>query len=155
VALLVAARHVVSITHAGLAYMLFSTGMTAGRLGGDAIGLRFGHRILLQWGGAAAAAGLVLGLVSLNAPLTMFGFSLMGLGAPNIVPVLFSQAGRQRVMPPGMAIAVITTVSYGAILAGPGLVGLLASWLGLAEAFWLFVALMLAVAACSRFAVAP
>jgi MFS family permease len=152
-ALLVATRHVVSVTHAGLAYMLFSMGMTAGRLGGDAIGLRFGRKILLQWGGAAAAAGLVLALVSLNATLTLFGFCLMGLGASNIVPILFSQAGHQRVMPPGMAIAVITTVSYGAILAGPGLVGLLASWIGLAEAFWLFVALMLAVAVGSRFAI--
>jgi MFS family permease len=152
-ALLVGSRHVVAITHAGLAYMLFSMGMTVGRLTGDEIGLRFGRKNVLQWGGASAAAGLALALLSSNAELVLFGFCLAGLGASNIVPFLFSQAGHQRVMPSGMAIAVITSVSYGATLAGPGLVGLLASSIGLANAFWLFVVLMLAVAVGSRYAI--
>ena len=151
-ALLVTGRHLVAVTHGGMAFMLFSIGMTGGRLAGDEVGLRLGRENVLQGGGALAALGLTLVLASPSAPLALAGFLLVGLGMSNSVPILFSQAGRQRVMPSGMAIAAITTVSYGVTLAGPGAVGLLASAIGLVSAFWVFVGLMLLAVAGSRFA---
>jgi hypothetical protein len=42
----------------------------------------------------------------------MAGLVLIGLGAANIVPVLFRRAGSQTVMPPGLAVAAITTMGY-------------------------------------------
>ncbi|MDN3714112.1 hypothetical protein QWZ10_24220 [Paracoccus cavernae] len=65
--------------------------------------------------------------MTLGAPLTglaLAGFVLIGLGASNIVPVLFSAAGRQSVMPPALAIAAVTTVGYAGILLGPALLDL-------------------------------
>jgi hypothetical protein len=55
------------------------------------------------------------------------------------VPVLFRQAGLQTVMPPGVAIAAVTTVGYAGILVGPAMIGLAAQALGLLAAFWLLV----------------
>ena len=70
------------------------------------------------------------------------GFLLVGLGASNLVPVLFRRAGSQRVMPAGLAIAAITTAGYAGILVGPAGIGFLAEAVGLSGAFWILAAAM-------------
>lgn len=84
----------------------------------------------------------------------MGGFLLIGLGASNIVPVLFRAAGAQRVMPAGLAIAAITTVGYAGILVGPAAIGFVAQAAGLPAAFWLLAALVGAVVLSARAAAA-
>ena len=51
------------------------------------------------------------------------GFVLVGLGAANIVPVMFGAAGRLPGTSPGIAIATVTTLGYLGLLCGPALVG--------------------------------
>jgi hypothetical protein len=63
------------------------------------------------------------------------GFALIGAGASNIVPVLFSAAGGQKDMPAGLAISAITTIGYAGILAGPALIGFIAHATSLQMAF--------------------
>ena len=72
----------------------------------------------------------------------MAGFLLIGLGASNLVPVLFRRAGTQTVMPPALAIAAITMIGYAGILAGPAVIGFVANAVGLPSAFWLLVVLL-------------
>ncbi|MGA1209536.1 MAG: hypothetical protein ACO3U4_07810 [Gemmobacter sp.] len=79
---------------------------------------------------------------------------LVGFGASNIVPVLFSLAGRQQVMPAGLAVAAVVTVGYAGILIGPALIGFLAEATGLAAAFAL-IALLLAAVPAAAGIVAP
>jgi hypothetical protein len=86
--------------------------------------------------------GFVVLLTIPVAPVAMGGFVLIGLGASNIVPVLFSAAGKQQAMPAGMAIAAITTTGYAGILAGPAVMGFVAHLTSLATAFWMLAALL-------------
>jgi hypothetical protein len=141
-ALLITSKNIVPASQGGVGYMLFSAAMTVGRLSGDAIVARLGPRRMLIAGGLVAVFGFVVLLALPWRPIAMAGFLLIGLGASNLVPVLFSAAGRQRTMPPALAIAAITTTGYAGILAGPAAVGFVAQAVGLTTSFWLLAALM-------------
>jgi predicted MFS family arabinose efflux permease len=141
-ALLITQKGLAPAAQGGLGYMLFSIAMTVGRLSGDAVVARLGGRKVLLAGGLLAVAGFVVLLVAPVGPAAMAGFLLIGLGASNIVPVLFSAAGKQKTMPPAMAVAAITTTGYAGILAGPAVVGFVAHAIGLTTSFWLLAGLM-------------
>ncbi|NLS15572.1 MFS transporter [Rhizobium sp. P40RR-XXII] len=144
-ALLLTTQGQVDTSHGGLGYMLFAIAMTAGRLSGDAITARVGDRTVMLWGGIVAVAGFVILLLSPIAILAMSGFLLIGLGAANIVPVLFRKGGAQKAMPAGLAVAAITMTGYAGVLVGPAGVGFVADHIGLPGAFW-GLALLLCVA---------
>ncbi len=50
----------------------------------------------------------------------------MGLGLANIVPVLFTAAGKTPGVAPGMGIAAVASVGYFGFLLGPPLIGFVA-----------------------------
>ena len=141
-ALLIVDAGLAKAAQGGLGYMLFSIAMTIGRLSGNRIVARFGNRSVLVWGGLLTVAGFVLLLTAPFVQVAMAGFLLIGFGASNIVPVLFSLAGRQTVMPAVLAVAALTTTGYAGILAGPAAVGFVSRNLGLPAAFWLLAALV-------------
>ena len=116
----------VAVGHAGLGFLVFSVAMTVTRLFGDAAVARLGppHAILL--GALIGAGGFVLLLSGLPLPWTLGGCLLIGVGCANIVPVLFSMAGRQTDLPSSLAIPAVTTFGYAGVLAGPALIGLVA-----------------------------
>ncbi|MET4176442.1 putative MFS family arabinose efflux permease [Bradyrhizobium sp. LA6.1] len=149
-ALLVIGAGLVSEVQGGIGYIVFSIAMTAGRLGGDAVVARIGDRATLFWGSIIAIAGFVVLLRAHVAAVAIGGFLLIGLGASNLVPVLFRRAARQTVMPTGLAVAAITTAGYAGILIGPAGVGFVARLGGLPTAFWLLAALMCLVALSAR-----
>jgi len=153
-ALLTTGLGLVGATQGGLGYILFAIAMTVGRLFGDGIAARIGDRAVLVWGGAVSVAGFVLLLAAPVAAVAMSGFLLIGLGASNIVPVFVRQAGLQRRMPAGLAVAAITTVGYTGILVGPAGIGFVAGAIGLPAAFWLLAALMMLVPLTARAATA-
>lgn len=153
-ALLITGKGLVTAAHGGLGYLLFSIAMTAGRLGGDAITARFGDRSTVFWGGLIATAGFAI-LLTVPVPvLAMTGFLLIGLGASNIVPVLFRRAGSQKAMPPALAVAAITITGYAGNLVGPAGVGFVAKGVGLSWAFWILSGLLCLVPCCARIATA-
>jgi len=127
---------------AGLGYAFFSVAMTAGRFGGDAITARIGDRPTMLWGGVLALLGFAVLLCSGRLALALGGFVLIGLGASNIVPVLFRRAGNVPGTSPAMAVAAITTLGYAGQLLGPAAVGFVSQATSLPGAFWLLAALM-------------
>ncbi len=141
-ALLITAKQLAPAAQGGIGFTLFAIAMTVGRFSGDAIVGRFGGRLVLLGSGALAVGGFVVLLTAPFAPIAMAGFLLIGLGASNIVPILFSAAGRQRTMSPALAVAAITTTGYAGILVGPAIVGFVAHAIGLAGSFWLLAGLM-------------
>lgn len=141
-ALLVTSQGHLQTAQGGLAYLLFALAMTTGRLVGDFVTTRLGDRNMLLWGGLLAVSGFAAALLSPASIPALFGFALIGLGASNIVPVLFRKGGSQTVMPPGMAIAAISTIAYAGKLLAPASIGLIAQHFGLAAAFWLLAALL-------------
>ena len=102
------------------------------------------------WGGLLAVAGFVTLLTAPVAALAMTGFLLIGLGASNIVPVLFRRAGSQQVMPSALAVAAISITGYAGNLVGPAGMGFVARDTGLPSAFWILAALLCIVPCCAR-----
>ena len=135
---------------AGLGYAAFSLTMTVGRLTGDALVRRTGRRRIVVLGALLAAGGLGLTIAVPLWPVTLLGYALVGAGCANIVPVLFTAAGRQDAVPAALAIPAVTTLGYAGVLAGPAAIGLLAHATSLTLAFLVVAALLLAVAAGAR-----
>lgn len=149
-ALLVIGKSLVSEAQGGIGYIVFSIAMTAGRLGGDAVVARIGDRITLVGGSLLAVAGLAVLLLAPSAAVAIAGFLLIGLGASNLVPVLFRGAAMQTAMPTGLAVASITTAGYAGVLVGPAGIGFIAHAVGLPAAFWMLAALMCLVTLSAR-----
>nr|WP_314420726.1 MFS transporter [uncultured Erwinia sp.] len=135
---------------AGMGYAVFSVAMTIGRLCGDWVVLKAGRKATLLFGSLCAAAGFVLAITINDSTMTLVGFLLIGFGASNTVPILFSAAGNQKTMPINLAISAMTTIGYAGILAGPALIGFIAQLSSLSVAFSVVAALLLVVAACAR-----
>ncbi len=136
--------------HGGLGFAAFAATMTVGRLAGDAIVHRLGGARVIFCGGLCAAVGLAMATLVPAWPAALLGYALVGAGCSNIVPVLFSAAGRQKAMPAHVAIPAVTTLGYAGILAGPALIGLLAHATSLPLAFLAVAVLLLGVAGSAR-----
>lgn len=127
---------------AGIGYAIFSVAMTIGRFSGDAVISRFGDRAVVFWGGLTVLGGFAILLTVGRIEWALTGFVLIGLGASNVVPVLFRQAGAQRAMPTALAVSAVTTVGYAGYLMGPAVMGFVAKLAGLPAAFWMLAGLM-------------
>ncbi|WP_230411500.1 MFS transporter [Collimonas humicola] len=149
-ALFLTATRGLAASQGGLGYAAFAIAMTCGRLTGDRIVRRFGGKRVLLLGGLCAAGGFFVAVAAPNAAVALAGFVLIGLGASNIVPILFSAAGNQGAMPASLAIAAITTIGYAGILAGPALIGFVAHASSLNSAFAGLGCALLLVAASAR-----
>ncbi|SDG17303.1 MULTISPECIES: MFS transporter [unclassified Duganella] len=137
-------------SRAGLGYAAFAIAMTLGRLTGDRVVGKLGGKRVLLLGGLCGAAGFFLSVLAPSVPLALLGFVLIGLGASNVVPILFTAAGNQRAMPASLAIAAVTTLGYTGILAGPAMIGFVAHASSLSLAFGGLGCFMLLIATSAR-----
>jgi MFS family permease len=149
-ALLLNEHHGVPATTAGLGYAAFSVAMAAGRLTGDRLVGRLGPVRTVAIGAGVAGAGLLLATLT-TAPLAgLLGCVLTGLGASNLIPVIFGSAGRLPGTSPAVALATLTTLGYAGLLVGPALIGLLAHASSLPIALTMVAVLLLLVMAGAR-----
>lgn len=135
----------------GIGYVLFSIAMATGRLSGDSIIRKYGDAAVLRFGGLVTFSGFIVLLSSQIGPAALSGFVMIGLGASNIVPILFRRAGTQTRLPVAFAVVAITTVGYAGVLAGPAVIGLLSQLVGLPSTFGLLGLMILAVPASASF----
>jgi predicted MFS family arabinose efflux permease len=149
-ALLLTSSTGISPTWGGFGYAVFAIAMTVGRLTGDRVVQRWGSRRVLFWGGLCAAAGFFIAVSTQLPFLVLFGFLLIGAGASNIVPILFTAAGSQKEMPSGLAVSAVSSIGYAGILAGPTMIGFIAHSASLNVAFAALGVAMLVVAGCNR-----
>ena len=123
----------------------FAVAMAAGRAFGDTIVARFGARATVIGGAYVAAASLATAL-AIDTPLAAFvGFAGVGLGLANVIPVLFSAAGRLQGVPSGVGIASVSTIAYAGFLLGPPAIGFTSDGVGLRLALGLVVACIVAI----------
>lgn len=138
------------VSLAGLGYAVFAVTMTMGRFAGDWIRAKLGEVRVLVWGGLLSAGGFLITAVVPSSFAGLLGFFLVGAGASNIVPVLFTATGRTTSMPSGLAVASVTTFGYLGILVGPAAIGFVAQQTSLPIAFGLLAAAMLVIGANFR-----
>jgi len=79
----------------------------------------WGAKIVLFFGITLTGVGLAFAVVVQPFILVLSGIGLAGLAVGNVVPILLTAAGRQRVMPAANAIAATSTLGYLGILMGP------------------------------------
>jgi len=139
-------------TLGGLGFAAFAIAMTVGRLTGDKIVARFGALKVVIFGSVIAAVGFLILINSYALPLVLSGYLLIGIGCANIVPVMFSQIGKQKSMPQMVAVPAVTSVGYLGILAGPAIIGYIAWHSSIAHGF-IFVTALVVVAALLSFSI--
>ncbi|BDB27237.1 MFS transporter [Cupriavidus sp. P-10] len=118
----------------GFGYAAFAVGMAGGRLGGDWVRNRVAHQAVIAASSAVGVAGLGVILWNSSADGVVVGFFVTGLGLSNVIPILFSSAGRLSIgagLAPSQGLAVTTRVAYVGLLVGPLFIGPLANIVGL------------------------
>lgn len=136
---------------AGLGFAAFSAAMVVGRLSGDYIASRVDPLKAVRYGALLAAVGYLVSVVLPWTAAAMIGYALIGLGMSNVVPLLFSAAGRLPYPPPSVSIPAITTMGYAGILVGPALIGFAAEKTSLPVSLGAVGILLVAVAFSVRF----
>jgi hypothetical protein len=131
---------------AAVGYSAFAFSMAACRIIGDVSVRRLGSGTVVALGGFVAASGLALVLGFPSAFTACVGFALVGLGLANIVPVIFSAAGRSTATP-AVGVSMAATAGYAGFLVGPPLIGFGAGLLGLRLALCVLVVAALIVCA--------
>lgn len=118
-----------------LGYTSFMIMMATGRFLADYMISRIGRQKLLQICGVMISAGLFTSvLFPYLIPCTL-AFMLVGLGVSSIVPTVYSTAGKHRKVPPGIALATVSSVSFLGFLMGPPLIGYISEIAGLRYSF--------------------
>ncbi len=145
-AIFLVANHGYEQASAGIGYASFAVMMTIGRLLGDRVVARLGGTRVVLIGGLLAATGYAIAVWASQPILALVGFALVGAGLSNIVPVFFTAAGRQTIMPTSLAVAAVTTLGYAGILLGPAMIGFIAQALNLNVGLLLLAIFMLFVA---------
>ena len=112
--------------YGGVGYAAFSVTMAAGRLTGDRVVKRFEAVPVLRVSALVAALGWAVAVL-VPGPAAVAGFALVGLGAANIVPLLFGAVARVRAVPTSVSIPIITALGYAGMLCGPAMVGFAAA----------------------------
>lgn len=133
---------------ASAAYAAFSGGMAAARFGGDAIRARFGAPQLIMASASLACAGMIAALVLPNPVVALAGFTMMGIGLANMMPVLFAAAARVKGIHAAEGLAHVAGLAYFGMLLGPVIIG------GVAQATNLTIGLSVVALCAALIAVA-
>ena len=122
----------------------FALAMTIGRIFGDGARVKFGDRSLMVACGLIATLGLSVAIISSQPVIVIAGLFIVGIGLSAIVPIAYSIAGHTKDLPPGVGLAMVTTVGYSGFLFGPPIIGFIAQWENLRVALG-FVAILFLV----------
>ena len=126
----------------GFAFAGFSGAMAVTRFLGDKIRDRFGAVTIFRFSCLLAATGMFIAGISTWPAMAISAFVLAGIGAANLVPILFSAAGRQPGEGTGVNMSVVTTIGHMGVLLAPSVIGFVAARVGLAP-IYIAIALML------------
>lgn len=118
-----------------LGYTSFMIMMASGRFVADKLIARFGRKHLLQVSGVLISAGLFTSVLFPTLVASTIGFMMVGLGVSSIVPTVYSTAGKNGKIAPGIAIATVSSVSFLGFLMGPPLIGYISEAAGLRYSF--------------------
>lgn len=106
-----------------LGFAAYMVTMASGRFFADKAIERWGRQRIIQAGGLLISLGLFLAVVFPSLPLTILGFMIIGLGTSSIVPTIYSIAGQKTKIPTGIALTIVSSISFLGFLMGPPLIG--------------------------------
>ena len=102
------------------AYMIT---MASARFLADHFTEKLGRKKVIQISGALIFIGLGLAVIYPNLLLTTIAFMIVGLGTASIVPTVYSVAGHKTKISTGVALTIVSSVSFLGFLLGPPVIG--------------------------------
>lgn len=118
-----------------LGYTTFMISMASGRFLSDFLVARYGARKVLMVSGLVISAGLYSAVLwPYLIPCTV-AFMMVGFGVSNVVPIIFNVAGNNKNVPTGIALTIVTSISFLGFLMGPPLIGYIAELTSLKHSF--------------------
>ncbi len=136
---------------AALGYTVFSVAMVGTRLSGQWIVAALGPVGATRLSGISAGIGALIVMFAPGLTVALVGFVFFGLGYAMVIPLAFSRAANDPDVAPGQAIASVATLSYGAILIGPPLIGFVAEVVGLNGSLALLTVLAVVTASLASY----
>ncbi|MEU9339849.1 MFS transporter [Streptomyces sp. NPDC048278] len=124
---------------------VFSGMMVLARLFADGWRSRWGDGRVVLFGSALAAAGLAFALLSGGVAAALIGFACVGLGCAAVTPCVYVAAAKQG----SEALALVAATGTTGLLAGPPLIGFVASSSSLAWGLAVVAAAAVVVSLCS------
>lgn len=97
--------------------------MASGRFVVDKASARFGKKRIVQAGGCLIFLGLFLAVAFPNLIITIIAFMIIGFGTCSIVPTIYSIAGQKTKISTGMALTIVSSISFIGFLLGPPVIG--------------------------------
>ncbi len=132
-----------------LAYTLFLLTVAGCRLGGDLVIHRWGAQRTVRLASGVGLVGGVLVIVAPGASATTLGFGLLGAGVALVVPMSIASAGRAG-RRSGHSVSGVSTLTYGAGMLAPTVLGAVAAWTNLRVSLLLATCLVVAMGIGSR-----
>jgi MFS family permease len=131
---------------AAYGYAAYAFAMAGCRLFGDPVVVRLGPKAVTVGGSLLCVLGLGIALVAPWPLVSAFGFGLVGLGAANIVPVLFSAGATTPGVASGVGVSAVATLGYSGFLVFPPILGFAADLFGLSAAIGIVLLMSAAMA---------
>ncbi|MEP6582925.1 MAG: MFS transporter [Ginsengibacter sp.] len=119
----------------GFGYTAFMISMTFIRFITDWVNHHIGFKKIMVLCGISATAGLlIVVLFPFVLPATI-GMFLVGVGVSPAIPLVFSAAGRFKLLSPPVAIAAVSSIGMIGLLIGPPLIGFISGFTSLKISF--------------------
>ena len=119
----------------GVATLSFNIFMVIGRLYGDRVRDRIGSFLLILFLFVSSIISLLILVNFNNIYAAIIGFSLLGIGASAIVPIVFSIAGQIEGIDTGVGITIVSISVYTTFAGAPALLGIIANNYGINNIF--------------------
>lgn len=129
-----------------LGFFAFMGAMAFGRFLADKVANRYGKLGVLRISGLLIFSGLCLAVFVPHLIMVLVGFILVGLGTAAVVPLSYSIVGRSQTYSPGIAIAMVSSISFFGFLLGPPVIGFVAEMFNLKTSFALISIMGLSIA---------
>lgn len=133
----------------GIGYTAFMISMTAIRFITDWMTHRIGFKKIIIGCGLLISTGLLMAVFFPYLLPATIGLLLVGMGVSPGVPLVFSAAGRSKILPPPVAIAAVSSIGMIGLLIGPPIIGFIAGLTSLKTSFFIlsFFGLAIIIAA--------
>jgi MFS family permease len=111
----------------GLGYTLYSLVMVATRFAGTRLLARWPRDHMLPSLTALATVGFAVGLAAHDTAITLLAFCCLGAGCALVIPTTYSTVVQTTSANPGRAVALVSGIGWVGFVAGPPLIGQIAS----------------------------
>jgi MFS family permease len=111
----------------GLAYTLYSLAMVVTRFSASRLVGRWPRERLLPALTTLATLGFAAGLIVHNAAVMLLAFACLGVGCALVIPTTYSTVGQMASDNPGRGVALVSGIGWVGFVAGPAVIGQIAS----------------------------